>query len=138
MEGRLKKYNEIEADISRLEWKIRKMENEEAQASTAVLEVTGIKPKGYTASSVENKAIKNVDNIAKYKQKILELTAEKKMIDSLINTLKGKERQVIELRYKHQLKWESIAVSIDRDTSRAKAIKDSAIKKMNKIYERQD
>ena len=138
MEERLKRYNEIDAEISKLEWKIVMLENEETQASTSVLEITGIKPKGYTTSSVENKVVKNADKITKYNNKIIELKAEKKMIESIINTLKGIEKRVIELRYIQNLKWESIAVSIDRDVSRVRAIKNSAIIKMDKIFQRQD
>ena len=138
MEERLKRYNEIDAEISKLEWKIVMLENEETQASTSVLEITGIKPKGYTTSSVENKVVKNADKITKYNNKIVELKAEKKMIESIINTLKGIEKRVIELRYIQNLKWESIAVSIDRDVSRVRAIKNSAIIKMDKIFQRQD
>lgn len=134
MEERLLRYNEIKAEIDKLKWKIAIKEREEVQASSPTLEVTGIKAQGFKSSSVENQVVRNVDEINMYKKQIEELEAEIRMIDSMINTLKGVERQVIELRYKQQLKWEGIAVTISRDVSRAKAIKDIAIKKLDKIY----
>lgn len=134
MEERLLRYNEIKAEIDKLKWKIAKKEREEVQASSPTLEVTGIKAQGFKSSSVENQVVRNVDEINMYKKQIEELEAEIRMIDSMINTLKGVERQVIELRYKQQLKWEGIAVTISRDVSRAKAIKEIAIAKLDKIY----
>ena len=87
---------------------------------------------------LENKYLKNVLSSDEFNTKIEELEAELEMLDSMINTLKGIEKQVIELRFKKLLKWESIAVSIDRDISRAKTIKDNAIAKMDELYQKQD
>lgn len=134
MEEKLIKYNEIKADIDKLKWLIAVKEREKAQAGGPVLEITGIKAQGYKSNALENIAIKNADEINLYKKQIEEKEAELKMIDSIINTLKGLEKQIIVLRYIQQLRWEGIAATISRDVSRAKAIKDIAIAKMDKIY----
>lgn len=138
MEEKLLKYNEIPAEIARLKWKIKVIENQDIQANSGGIDPTGVRAQGYKSSPIENQVAKNLDNITKYKRKIEELEAELEMLDSMINTLKGIEKQVIELRFKKLLKWESIAVSIDRDISRAKTIKDNAIAKMDELYQKQD
>lgn len=138
MEEKLLKYNEIPAEIARLKWKIKVIENQDIQVNSGGIDPTGVRAQGYKSSPIENQVAKNLDNITKYKRKIEELQAELEMLDSMINTLKGIERQVIELRFKKLLKWESIAVSIDRDISRAKTIKDNAIAKMDALYQKQD
>lgn len=138
MEEKLLKYNEIPAEIARLKWKIKVIENQEIQVNSSGIDPTGVRAQGYKSSPIENQVAKNLDTITKYKRKIEELEAELEMLDSMINTLKGIEKQVIELRYKKLLKWESIAVSIDRDISRAKTIKDNAIAKMDELYQKQD
>lgn len=138
MEEKLLKYNEIPAEIARLKWKIKVIENQDIQVNSGGIDPTGVRAQGYKSSPIENQVAKNLDNITKYKRKIEELEAELEMLDSMINTLKGIEKQVIELRFKKLLKWESIAVSIDRDMSRAKTIKDEAIAKMDKLYQKQD
>lgn len=138
MEEKLLKYNEIPAEIARLKWKIKVIENQDIQVNSGGIDPTGVRAQGYKSSPIENQVAKNLDTIAKYKRKIEELEAELEMLDSMINTLKGIEKQVIELRFKKLLKWESIAVSIDRDISRAKTIKDNAIAKMDELYQKQD
>lgn len=138
MEEKLLKYNEIPAEIARLKWKIKVIENQDIQVNSGGIDPTGVRAQGYKSSPIENQVAKNLDNITKYKRKIEELEAELEMLDSMINTLKGIEKQVIELRFKKLLKWESIAVSIDRDISRAKTIKDNAIAKMDELYQKQD
>ena len=138
MEEKLLKYNEIPAEIARLKWKIKVIENQDIQVNSGGIDPTGVRAQGYKSSPIENQVAKNLDNITKYKRKIEELEAELEMLDSMINTLKGIEKQVIELRFKKLLKWESIAVSIDRDISRAKTIKDNAIAKMDALYQKQD
>lgn len=138
MEEKLLKYNEIPAEIARLKWKIKVIENQDIQVNSGGIDPTGVRAQGYKSSPIENQVAKNLDNITRYKRRIEELEAELEMLDSMINTLKGIEKQVIELRFKKLLKWESIAVSIGRDISRAKTIKDNAIAKMNKLYQKQD
>ena len=95
MEEKLKSYNDIKAKIKELKWKIKILENEEVQASSPVLEVTGIKGIGYKDSPIEAKVIKNTDKINSYKRQIEELEAELEYIDSKIKTLKDLEQKIV-------------------------------------------
>lgn len=132
MEERLKQYNEIKAEISNLKWKIKVLENEEIQPATAFMEITGIKPKGYMKSPIENKIAKKNDEINMYNRQMEELQLEIDMIDSKINILKDLERKVIIDYYINNRTAIDIASYIYREEVTVYKMLRRAIKRMDK------
>lgn len=144
MEERLKKYNAIIAEIDDLnkqiihkKKKIKALEYEEAQPSSPVLEVTGIKAKGYMRSAVENKGVNNLDKIERLKRDIErleldieELEKELECIDSRLNILNSKDRRIMELKYKAGLEMKTIMADTGYSKGGIEYIIRTSLKKM--------
>lgn len=130
MEERLQSYNKIKAEIKRLEYEIKKLENEEYGVGSSNLEITGIKPKGYMQSGAENKLVNNQDKINMYKRQIEELEAEIEYIDAQLKLLNSIEAQVIRLKYFENQSLNVISENVERDESTIIRIINRAIVKM--------
>ena len=100
MREELEKYNDYLADIKRIERDIVKLRKEEISLNGSNFAVNGdIRPKGYMTSNIENKVINNADKIEKLKIDKSELEAKINYIDSLLNTLKYDERNLLRMYY---------------------------------------
>lgn len=133
----LENYNNYLAEIKTKKYQIKKLELEEISINGSNFKVNGdIKPKGYMISNIENKKIDNIDKINKLKKELEELEAKIGMIDSLLNTLNSFNKRLLELRYKNILSIESIAGDIGRDVPSVSRTINNCIKKMNKIYQK--
>lgn len=133
MEERLKEYNGKKAEIKRLKYENKKLEREEYGISGGVLEITGIKPKGYMQSSLEKKIINNQDKIAENNKRIEELEAEIEYIDTALNTLKPTDKRIIELRYKVGLEIKSIMADTGYSKSGVEDCLRRGLEKLNKF-----
>lgn len=132
----LDNYNNYLAEIKKKNHTIKRLELEEVTISGSNFEVNGdLKPKGYMTSNLEKKVIDNTDKINKIKKEIEELQAKIDMIDSIMNTLKYRDKQLIKMYYIEK-KSMPIILSIlkrDEDTSVYNSIT-RIIKKMDEIY----
>ena len=100
MREELDKYNDYLADIKRIERDIVKLRKEEISLNGSNFAVNGyIRPKGYMTSNIENKVINNADKIERLKIDKSELEAKINYIDSLLNTLKYDERNLLRMYY---------------------------------------
>lgn len=130
---KLENYNEIKLEIARLRLKITRLKNEEVNPSGGILEPTGIKAEGYRENPIENKAIDNAERRLRYENSIKEYEAEIAYIDSLINTLKYIEQEVIKAYYIDKKSIANISKSKDRSEKHIYKIIDRAINKMEMI-----
>lgn len=129
----LENYKETKLEIARLKLILTKMKNEEVNPSGCILEPTGIKAEGYRENILENQAIRNADRRRKYENMIKEYEAKIEYIDSLIETLKAIEQQVIRSYYIDKKKVSDIAAEIKREDKHIYKIIDRAIAKMETI-----
>jgi len=131
MEKKLLKYNGLIAEIKRLEYKIIKLQNEEIQPNSPILDPTGVRPKGFVESSVEKRVVRKNDEISDLKNQIQELKAEKEYIEAKLTLLKPIERKTIELKYFKNLSDEEIMKHIERySTSTVYRLVERALQKM--------
>lgn len=130
---KLENYNEIKLEIARLRLKITRLKNEEVNPSGGILEPTGIKAEGYRENPIENKAIDNAEKRLRYENSIKEYEAEIAYIDSLINTLKHIEQEVIRAYYIDKKSIANISKTKDRSEKHIYKIIDRAINKMEMI-----
>ena len=132
----LDNYNNYLAEIKKKNHAIKKLELEEVTISGSNFAVNGdLRPKGYMTSNLEKKVIDNADKINKLKKEIEELQAKIDMIDSIMNTLKYRDKQLIKMYYLEK-KSMPIILSIlkrDEETSVYNSIT-RIIKKMDEIY----
>ena len=133
MKERLKKYKDKKAEIKRLKYEIKKLEREEYGITGGVLEITGVKPKGYMQSSLEKRIVNNQDKIADKKRKIEELEAEIEYIDTALNILKPTDKRIIELRYKVGLEIKSIMADTGYSKSGVEDCLRRGLEKLNKF-----
>lgn len=133
----LDNYNKYLAKIKTKNYKIKELELEEITISGSNFEINGdIKPKGYMSSNTERKVIDNADKINKLKKEIEELQAKIDMVDSIMNTLKYRDKQLIKMYYLEK-KDMPIILSIlkrEEDTSVYNSIA-RIIKQMDEIYQ---
>lgn len=131
MEEKLLKYNGLIAEIKRLEYKIIKLQNEEIQPNSPVLDPTGVRPKGFVESSVEKRIVNRNDEIRELKNQIQELKAEQEYIEAKLALLKPIERKTIELKYFRNLSDDEIMKEIQRySTSTIYRLIERALMKM--------
>ncbi len=133
----LDNYNKYLAKIKTKNYKIKELELEEITISGSNFEINGdIKPKGYMSSNTERKVIDNADKINKLKKEIEELQAKIDMVDSIMDTLKYRDKQLIKMYYLEK-KDMPIILSIlkrEEDTSVYNSIA-RIIKQMDEIYQ---
>ena len=131
MEEKLLEYNGLIAEIKRLEYEIIKLQNEEIQPNSPILDPTGVRPKGFVESSVEKRVVSRNDRINELQKQIQEKKAEKEYIEAKLALLKPIERKTIELKYFKNLNDEDIMQEIQRySTSTVYRLIERALKKM--------
>lgn len=100
MKEELEKYNDYIADIKKIDRDIAKLKREEVAIGGSNFEINGdIKPKGYMANTIEKKIINNADKIRDLELQKAEKQAQLNYIDSLLNTLKYDERNLLKMYY---------------------------------------
>ena len=131
----LENYNNYLAEIKTKEYAIKKLELEEVSVSGSNFTVNGdIRPKGYMSSNTERKVINNTDKIAKLRKEIEELKEKVEMLNSLLNILKYKEKEILKLKYKDKKTDAEIA---EEKKIAERTVRDNvkrSIIKMNSIF----
>ncbi len=131
----LENYNNYLAEIKTKEYAIKKLELEEVSVSGSNFAVNGdIRPKGYMSSNTERKVINNTDKIAKLRKEIEELKEKVEMLNSLLNILKYKEKEILKLKYKDKKTDAEIA---EEKKIAERTVRDNvkrSIIKMNSIF----
>jgi RNA polymerase sigma factor (sigma-70 family) len=108
---RLKAYRSIKLERDRL---ITMIEELEAQMQSPRSQRLDGMPRGGSAPSnpVENLAVKHVELIDRYQQKVAELTEAVGEIENAIEVLAPRERTLIRLHYIQGMTWEEVCVAM--------------------------
>lgn len=131
----LENYMDYKAEIKTIEYRIKKIELEEVSISGANFQVNGdIRPQGYMASNTENKIIKNADRVRLLEKQKDELQAKIEMIDSLINTLKYSDRNLIKMLYIEKKDISIICNVLNRESNSIYNSVSRIISDIEKIY----
>lgn len=131
----LENYMDYKAEIKTIEYQIKKIELEEVSISGANFQVNGdIRPQGYMASNTENKIIKNADRVRLLEKQKDELQAKIEMIDSLINTLKDSDRNLIKMLYIEKKDISIICNVLNRESNSIYNSVSRIISDIEKIY----
>lgn len=131
----LENYMDYKAEIKTIEYQIKKIELEEVSISGANFQVNGdIRPQGYMASNTENKIIKNADRVRLLEKQKDELQAKIEMIDSLINTLKYSDRNLIKMLYIEKKDISIICNVLNRESNSIYNSVSRIISDIEKIY----
>lgn len=133
----LENYNIYLVQIKSKEYEIKKLENDEVVLNGSNFKINGdIRPKGFMSSNNENKAINNADKIAKLKKEIEELKTKVEIIDTLLNTLKYRNQQLIRMYFFEKKDVRIIASILNRsDNSSIHNSISRIIKTMEKTLE---
>lgn len=138
MKDELEKYNDYIADIKRIERNIAKLKREEVSIGGSNFEVNGdIKPKGYMSNTIEKKIINNADQIRNWELQKAEKQAQLNYIDSLLNTLKYDERNLLKMYYIEKKNMSIIQSVYKREADSIHKSIAIYINKLDKKYERQ-
>ena len=108
---RLKAYRSIKLERDRL---VTMIEELEAQMQSPRSQRLDGMPRGGSAPSnpVETLAVKHVELIERYQQKVAELTEAAGEIENAIEILDHRERTLIRLHYIQGLTWEEVCVAM--------------------------
>lgn len=129
----LENYNSIKASITIVQGEIKDLQDEIGDLKSANLDGMP-KPKGYTASNVEEEIINREDKIRK-KERYIEKTRNKiKIVEDLVKTLKKYNQDIIDMRYYQMMSIEEIATKKDRGYGAIQKTIDRSIRIMQKEY----
>ena len=129
----LENYNSIKASITIVQGEIKDLQNEIGDLKSANLDGMP-KPKGYTASNIEEEIINREDKIRK-KEKYIEKTENKiKVVEDLVKTLKKYNQDIIDMRYYQMMSIEEIATKKDRGYGAIQKTINRSIRIMQKEY----
>lgn len=108
---RLKAYRSIKLERDRL---VTMIEELEAQMQSPRSQRLDGMPRGGSAPSnpVETLAVKHVELIERYQQKVAELTEAAGEIENAIEVLDHRERTLIRLHYIQGMTWEEVCVAM--------------------------
>lgn len=129
----LENYNSIKASITIVQGEIKDLQNEIGDLKSANLDGMP-KPKGYTASNIEEEIINREDKIRR-KEMYIEKTENKiKVVEDLVKTLKKYNQDIIDMRYYQMMSIEEIATKKDRGYGAIQKTIDRSIRIMQKEY----
>lgn len=131
----IKKYNIYIARINRLTMEIHNLEDQNYSLKSPIIDGMP-KPKNFSNSKIEEKVINNIEKINKKRQEIQRVKDIINLLDSLINTLKELNRQVIKARYIENSDIQSIADKKKKDYKTIQGIIDNSINIMQENYEK--
>lgn len=138
MKEELEKYNDYIADIKKIDRDIAKLKREEVAIGGSNFEINGdIKPKGYMANTIEKKIINNADKIRDLELQKAEKQAQLNYIDSLLNTLKYDERNLLKMYYIERKNMSIIQSVYKREADSIHKSITIYINKLDKKYQRQ-
>lgn len=129
----LENYNSIKASITIVQGEIKDLQNEIGDLKSANLDGMP-KPKGYTASNIEEEIINREDKIRKKKRYIEKTENKIKVVEDLVKTLKKYNQDIIDMRYYQMMSIEEIATKKDRGYGAIQKTIDRSIRIMQKEY----
>ena len=131
----LENYMNDKAEIKAIDYKINQIKKEDISIGSSNFFINGdIKAKGYKSSSIENKAIKNIDRVRLLEKQKEELQAKIDMLDSYISILKLNNRNVVIKFYIEKKGIKQIANEMDRTEKTIARILSKSVKYLEKIY----
>lgn len=129
----LENYNSIKASITIVQGEIKDLQNEIGDLKSANLDGMP-KPKGYTASNIEEEIINREDKIRRKKRYIEKTENKIKVVEDLVKTLKKYNQDIIDMRYYQMMSIEEIATKKDRGYGAIQKTIDRSIRIMQKEY----
>ena len=84
-------------------------------------------------SAVEDAALRHADLLARYQQKVAELSAALAEIETAIEVLEPRERTLIRLHYAQGLTWEEVCVAMSYSWRQVHRIHAKALEKLKSI-----